>query len=236
MPCGGRRRRHVGGSRRRWRLSRRGGLRRRRVGCSRRQRRGRTPTDRSRSRRRRCQLRSCELRPKIRLPGRRDPSELLDVDVDELAWPLSFVAIRRLQPARAESLSDPDPRQDRQRDGRERHREHLGDLGCRHPQPAQRNDRRDPLGSGRAGTPARPRRAIQQPLAALRPPTCEPLSRRPLTHTSRGRGRSRRPPLLDPRDQQPTATRTGPRVSVQLHHGPPWPGVPGSSQTPRRPG
>jgi len=63
-----------------------------------------------------------------------DPAELLDVDVHELAGSRALIAHAWLasdpsQPAH------PDPGQD-PGDGRERHRERLGDLGAGHSEPA----------------------------------------------------------------------------------------------------
>ena len=55
-----------------------------------------------------------------------DPSQALDVDVDQLAGSLALLAHRGLE-AEASELAHPDSRQD-PRDGRERHVEDLGDL------------------------------------------------------------------------------------------------------------
>ena len=90
-----------------------------------------------------------------RWPGRLDPAELLDVDVDELARPGALVADRRLEPEPAEP-AHPDPRQDPGH-SRERHRERLGDLRRGHPQPAQLRDRRDPVRVGPVSDPMRRR-------------------------------------------------------------------------------
>ncbi len=62
-----------------------------------------------------------------------DPSELLDVDVDELARPRALIPARLLEPEPAEP-ADTLPLQDG-RDSRERHRKRLSDLGRGHPQP-----------------------------------------------------------------------------------------------------
>jgi len=61
-----------------------------------------------------------------------DPAELLDIDVDQLARPLAFVAIGRLGWSEAAALAEPDLLQP-PRDRRERHAEDLGDLRGGHP-------------------------------------------------------------------------------------------------------
>jgi hypothetical protein len=55
-----------------------------------------------------------------------DPSQLLDLDVDQLTRTLTFIPLGRLK-AQATELAHPVPRQD-PRDSRERHLEHVGDL------------------------------------------------------------------------------------------------------------
>ena len=70
-----------------------------------------------------------------------DPSEPLDVDVDQLARPLSLVPDRRLKTETSE-LAHPSPGQD-PRHGRERHVEALGDLRAGEPHPSQRGDHLD---------------------------------------------------------------------------------------------
>ena len=67
-----------------------------------------------------------------------DPSELLDVDVDQLTGTSSLVALRWLQTEPAE-LAHPDPGQDPGH-GRQRHIQSRGDLHGGHPQPPQRRD------------------------------------------------------------------------------------------------
>jgi hypothetical protein len=71
-----------------------------------------------------------------------DASELLDVDVDQLARPLSLIALRGLQPEPSQ-LAHPDPGQD-PRHGRDSHPEQLGDLGAGQAHATQRGDRLDP--------------------------------------------------------------------------------------------
>ena len=72
----------------------------------------------------------------------RDPAELLDIDVDELASTLFLVTVRQLEWLQPPVLAQPDPGQD-PRDRRGRHSQRLGDLGTGHPQAAQRRDQSD---------------------------------------------------------------------------------------------
>jgi hypothetical protein len=72
-------------------------------------------------------------------PTDADTAKLLDVDVDQLAWTSSLVALSGLE-AKAPELAHPDPEQD-PRDGRQRHPEHLGDLRSGETQPPERRDR-----------------------------------------------------------------------------------------------
>jgi hypothetical protein len=70
--------------------------------------------------------------------ARADASELLDVDVEQLAWASSLVVLCGLHAEPAE-LAHPDPGQDPGH-GQERHVERLGDLRTGHPQPSERSD------------------------------------------------------------------------------------------------
>jgi len=63
-----------------------------------------------------------------------DPAKPFDVDVDELARTLAFIADRLLEPDPAQP-AQPEPRQD-PRDSRERHPERLRDLCRGEAQPA----------------------------------------------------------------------------------------------------
>ena len=90
-----------------------------------------------------------------------DPSELLDVDVDELARPRALVADGLLEPEPAE-LAHADPGQD-PGDRRECHPERLSDLGGSKTQPPQLRDRLDPIHGGAVGDMLRRRRAIVKP-------------------------------------------------------------------------
>ena len=54
------------------------------------------------------------------VPGPADPTQLLHVDMEELARPLPLIAVGRLRRLQAGEPAEPDPSQDR-RDGRERH-------------------------------------------------------------------------------------------------------------------
>jgi hypothetical protein len=83
-----------------------------------------------------------------------DPPELVHVEVDELTRPRPLVAQRGLETETTEP-AEPEPGQD-PRHRRERHRQRLGDLSRRHPQPAERHDHREPLSSGAMATRAAP--------------------------------------------------------------------------------
>src|ERR1700733_8288108 len=89
------------------------------------------------------------------MSGTRDPTGLLDVDVDQLARPLALIAPSRFETEPAE-LAHPDPGQDPGH-GRERHPEALGDLRAGEPQPAQGSDRLDSLFAGSMRDPMRGR-------------------------------------------------------------------------------
>src|SRR5438874_1058249 len=94
-----------------------------------------------------------------------DPSQLLDVDMDQLAWSLSLVSLSRLETQPSE-LAHPQPGED-SRHGRERHCQHLGDLGTGEPQPPERHDRLHPPLRGSMRDRIRGRRTVQQPELAL---------------------------------------------------------------------
>jgi hypothetical protein len=146
----------------------------------------------------------------------RDPAELLDVDVDQLARARALVALGRLEP-QAPELAHPDPRQ-HPRDRRERHPEHLGDLGAREAQTPQRRDRLQTPLVGAVRDPPRSRRPIEQAQLALGPLTAHPLRGRALAHLG-GRGRrAERPRLLDNAPAKlATLDQTESGVSVKLH-------------------
>ena len=201
------------GSRQRWRLSRRRAPRRRRAGWRRRRRRARTP---SRS------LAAAAPVAGDAMAGPLDPDELLHVDMDR-ARPAA--ASRSGSRARAGSSRESFPSPIRVSTAETVEsgiREHLRDLRGRHPQPAQRRDRLDPLLPGAMGDRQRLRRAIQQAPRRLLPGSGQPTSRQ----YARWR-RQPRPPAASvqpcskhPHRDQPTAMRTGPRVSVQPHPDP----------------
>jgi hypothetical protein len=65
-----------------------------------------------------------------------DATELLDVDVQQLAGVAALVAVGRLKRVKSAELAQADALEDR-RDGRQRHAQALGDLARGHPQPAQ---------------------------------------------------------------------------------------------------
>ena len=148
-----------------------------------------------------------------------DPGELLDINMQELARPGALVAdcwleTESAKTAKAAAGKDP-------RDGRQGHRERLGDLGGCHPQPAQLHDDRYPLRAGAVGDPQRRRRAVEeQPIATA-------IATSPLTsttHTDAG-GLSRRPhrPALinDAASKLSPTAPTESRVTVQIHPGAP---------------
>src|SRR5262245_39951286 len=88
------------------------------------------------------------------LPGATlDPAELLDVDVHELARPRPLVTDGGPGPRPSEPAGAVAAKHDR--DGRERHRQPLGDLSRGHSQSPQRHDRRDPISRGAVRDPAR---------------------------------------------------------------------------------
>src|SRR5919109_4149213 len=172
------------------------------------------------------------------VPGalRADPSELLDVDVDELARLLAFIALRGLG-AEPTELAHPDPGQDA-RDGRARHAQRLGDLRAGEPQPSERRDHLDTLLAGAMRDRPGRTRVIVQPELALDPESGHPFTCAADTDPG-GPGRLRQRPLLldDLAAQLTTTLQTERRVSVKLH---PVSSlgrteVLGSSQPPRRP-
>src|SRR5213079_1143668 len=108
-----------------------------------------------------------------------DASQLLDVDVDQLARPRSFIAKRGLEAQPAE-LAHSQPLADRA-DGRQRQIQQLAELWRREAQPSQRCDQLLGPGARLVGHPSRRRRAIQQSRLALRTPPSNPLAGGPLT-------------------------------------------------------
>ena len=94
-----------------------------------------------------------------------DPSELLDVDVEELAGAGALVALGGLQaeaPEAAETGAGEDPR-----DRRLGHLEDLGDLGAGHPQPAEGADHLDAVLGGAVVDAVGCRGAVEQARLAL---------------------------------------------------------------------
>ena len=79
----------------------------------------------------------------------RDATELLDVDVHELARVATLVAVGRLGRLKPRALAEPDPLQPEET-VESGSREDLGDLGRRHPQPPEHLDRLAPR-SAQAG-------------------------------------------------------------------------------------
>src|ERR1700740_2555498 len=141
-----------------------------------------------------------------------DASQLLDVDVDQLAGALALVAPCGLEPQSSE-LAHPDPGKD-SRDRGERHPEDLGDLRAREAQPPQRRDRLDSLLLGAVRDRIRRRGAVEQPELALGAVTPDPLAS--TTHADLGGlGCLRQRPsfLHHPSTQLPTSIQTESRVT-----------------------
>src|ERR1700740_1716740 len=145
-----------------------------------------------------------------------DASQLLDVDVDQLAGALALVAPGGLE-TQASELAHPDPGKD-SRDRGERHPEDLGDLRAREAQPPQRRDRLDSLLLGAVRDRIRRRGAVEQPELALGAVTPDPLAGAADADFG-GLGCLRqRPSLLNNSTAQlPTSIQTESRVSVQIH-------------------
>jgi hypothetical protein len=108
-----------------------------------------------------------------------DPTQLLDVDVNQLAWAGALVAPCRFEANPPESAQT-DAEEDA-RDGRLRHSQRLGDLRSGHPQSPQGADRADALLGGAVVHATSSRGAIEQsgvtfvavatrPLTGRRPP------------------------------------------------------------------
>jgi hypothetical protein len=108
-----------------------------------------------------------------------DPAELLEVDVHELARPSALVALRWLEPDPAQPAETIAPEYDR--NGRERHRECLGDLSRCHPYLPHPQDHRVPVSracSWRRGAGAEERSTTPASPAALYLPTTSSRSAR----------------------------------------------------------
>src|SRR3954447_19542918 len=146
----------------------------------------------------------------------RDPAEFLDVDVDQLARPLAFIALGLLEPETSE-LAHPDPGQD-PRHRRQRHPERVGDLRASEPQPPERGDRLDPPLAGAVRDEPRRRGPIEETGIALDQEPTHPLASAPDADLG-GRGRlGHRPPFdNDTTGKQPPLVQAEGRVSVQLH-------------------
>jgi hypothetical protein len=112
-----------------------------------------------------------------------DAAELLDVDVDQLARPLAFVADRWFQ-AQASEFAHPIPFEDRA-DRRARDAEQVGQLGRGEPQPAQGPQQLLGARVGAIVDVSRRAGPIQQPNIALRPEASDPLRTRPAAHSGR---------------------------------------------------
>ena len=149
-----------------------------------------------------------------------DATELLDVDVHELARVASLVAVGRLGWLEPGALAEAQPLEPAG-DRREWHVEDLRDLGRRHAQASEDLDHPHALGlqPGRASPGARGAVTKLAVALAMAP---QPLARRALGAAGRFGCSSDRPSLFEhPSAHQLAAARTGPMVSVELHPGPP---------------
>jgi hypothetical protein len=165
-----------------------------------------------------------------------DPTQLLDVDVHQLARPAALIAIGRLERRQARALAQPLAQQ-HCRDRREWHRQALGDLAGGHVQPSQRADRADAVGRRLARLMTRNGRPIDQPrLAVIAKPGQPPVDR--ALGDAGGLGRRRHRPNLRTHllDHPPPTDRTERSSSVHLHPGLLGLSLLGSSQPPARPG
>jgi hypothetical protein len=145
-----------------------------------------------------------------------DPPEFLDVDVDQLARSLTLIALRGLQAETAE-FAHPDPREN-PRDCRERHLEHLGDLGAGQPHTPQRRDRFDTPLVRAIGNQGRRGRAVQQAGVPLGAVAGNPLARSAVGDSRCLGSLHHRPPRhLHAINQQLATLDAQTSVSVQLH-------------------
>jgi hypothetical protein len=98
------------------------------------------------------------------MPGSpvRNPRELLDVDVQQLAGVAALVAVGQLGRLEPAELAQPDAQQHR-RDRRERHPQTQRDLGAGHPQAPQRDDDLDALLGRALPDPGRHRGTAKRP-------------------------------------------------------------------------
>jgi hypothetical protein len=151
-----------------------------------------------------------------------DPSEMLDVDMDQFTWPFALIAHGWLHAETAE-LAHPDPRQDA-RHGRERHVEDPRDLWAGEPHPPQGGDRLHALRAGPVRDPTRSRGPVAQPELALGAVATDPFARAADADAGGLRRLRHRPLALnDSPAELPTAFQTERRVSVQIHiRCPPW--------------
>src|SRR6266516_6262888 len=145
-----------------------------------------------------------------------DPTEPLDVDVQELARPRALVAARPLEPQPAqlaEALAGEDPG-----NGRECHPEQLRDLGAGEAQPTHGHDQPHPLIRRPIGDSLRPRVAISQATLPLDSVPVHPFARAAEADTG-SLGRSGQGPSLNnhPLGQPSPATPTERRVTVKPH-------------------
>src|SRR5436190_3954487 len=145
-----------------------------------------------------------------------DPTQLLDVDVEELAGACALVAPRLLE-AESPQPTQPRPGQD-PGDRRQRHRERFRDLSGREAQLPQRDDRRDPLLGGAVGDSPWRRGTITQSSFPFEPVATDPLARAADADAHGSCSRCHRPSLINNQRAEPTTTAPAESsVSVQIH-------------------
>src|SRR5208282_3209679 len=153
------------------------------------------------------------------VPNRLDTAELLDIDMDQLAWPLALVAHRRRfgferrQPAQPEAAQD-------LADRRNRHAELPRDRRTAQPLSPQPLDLDNPLGRGAVSAAPWRRAAISQCRR-----TATAIAGQPVVGAAGGQSGGlrclrHRPALLcDALDQQESTPRRQPRILVEVHPG-----------------
>ncbi len=154
-------------------------------------------------------------------PMRADPTQPLDVDVDQLTGAGALIAADRLRSIQTTELAEADSLQHR-RDRRGGHLQDLGDLGPGQRQAAQGGDRFDAIGLRDVVNVARRGAAIEQADLTFGAVAAHPFAGGPRAHSG-GLGRLReRDPILEHslhHDRPPL--RAEGRVSVELHPVPP---------------
>jgi hypothetical protein len=150
---------------------------------------------------------------------RRNPPELLAVEMDHLAGPRAFVAHHRRLGVERGQLAQPEPAQHRSH-GRDRHAELAGDCRPAQALPPQSGDRGDPLGIQAVPAAYRRRAAVPQRRRTTAAIPRQPAIPLPLRYAG-GFGRLGHPPThrRDPLHQQESTLRRQPRILVNVHPG-----------------